>query len=440
VAAVLVVLVGAAVLVAARAVPWRWPRRPARAAEEAALAGIPADEVAKGRALRKELRPVRYAGMLVDLGIALLLGLTPLGAAIVTGVASLLGVDLEGGSAGGSAGRSGDGQLSGGQVTGGWQLVAAVVGGLVVVAVPVVVGMPFTARRRSVLRRYGLLTQTFAGFVVDLVKGAALGVVLGGLVLAAYFWVVAALPELWWLVLAGAAAALAVLMSLVFPVLIEPVFNKFTPMAESPLRTGLLALAAGDGIPVRDVLVADASRRTRAVNAYVSGFGPTRRIVVYDTLLEAAPDGEVTVVVAHELGHARYRDVVTGTALGALGAAAGACALYLVGGWAGLFHLGGSDGPGDPRAMGLLMALATVAGLLGGPASAAVTRRAESRADAHSLVLTGDPETFAAMHRRLATRNLADPDPPRLEQLLFGTHPTTVQRIAMGADPANYRV
>jgi STE24 endopeptidase len=420
VAAVLVVLLGAAVLVAALRVPWRWPRRPTRAAELAALAGIPAEDVARGRALRRELRPFRYAGMLVDLAIALVLGLTPLGAAIVTGVAGIFGVRVTG-SGGPTGGR----------------IVAAVVGGLVIAAIPMVVGLPFTARRRRVLRRYGLLTQTFGGFVVDLVKGVAVGVVLGGAVLAAYFWVVGALPALWWLVVAGAAAVLAVVMSLVFPVVFEPMFNTFTPMAEGELRDSLLALAAGDGIPVRGVLVADASRRTRAVNAYVSGFGPTRRIVVYDTLLEAAPEAEVAVVVAHELGHAKYRDVVTGTALGALGVAAGTCALYLVGGWTALFHLGGSDGPGDPRSIGLLFALATVAGLLGGPAQAAVTRRAEVRADAHSLALTSDVDTFAAMHRRLATRNLGDPDPPRLEQLLFGTHPTTVQRIAMGTDPAN---
>jgi STE24 endopeptidase len=422
VAVVLAGLVVAAGVVAGVAVPWRWPVRPSRDEELAALATVPAEQVARGRALHGELRPVRYAGMLVDLGVALLLGLTPLGASIVTGVARLLGVSGGGRPAGVPAG--------GGPFGGGGRLVVAVLGGLVVAAVPVLVGLPFMARRRAVLRRYGLLTQTFRGLLGDLVKSTALGAVLGGAVLAGFYGVAGALPRWWWLVVAGAGAALAVLLSLVFPVLVEPLFNRFTPMAGSALRDDLLALAGADGIPVRDVLVADASRRTRAVNAYVSGFGPTRRIVVYDTLLEAAPDAEVRVVVAHELGHARYRDVVTGTALGALGAAAGACALYLLGGWTALFRLAGADGPADPRGIGLLLALATVAGLLAGPASAALTRRAEARADAHSLRLTGDPDTFAAMHRRLAARNLADPDPPHLEHLLFASHPTTAQRLA----------
>ena len=88
------------------------------------------------------------------------------------------------------------------------------------------------------------------------------------------------------------------------------------------------------------MLVADASRRTRAVNAYVSGLGPTRRIVVYDTLLREAPPAEVVAVVAHELGHAKDSDVLTGTLIGALGAAAAVVALYLLGSWGGLLRRG----------------------------------------------------------------------------------------------------
>src|SRR3569623_992831 len=97
------------------------------------------------------------------------------------------------------------------------------------------------------------------------------------------------------------------------------------------LRTNLIAMARRDGVPVRDVLVADASRRTRAVNAYVSGFGPTRRFVVYVTMLAEAEPAEVGAVVAHELGHARDIDVLTGTASGALGTAAAVIALFLLG-------------------------------------------------------------------------------------------------------------
>jgi STE24 endopeptidase len=211
------------------------------------------------------------------------------------------------------------------------------------------------------------------------------------------------------------------------------VFNRFTPLAAGPLRTDLIAMADRDGVGVRDVLVADASRRTRAVNAYVSGIGPTRRIVVYDTLLREASPAEVQSVVAHELGHARDGDVVTGTVVGALGAASAACLLYLMGGWTGLLRLARVDSLGEPRAVALLLAIVAVAGLVAGPAQAAISRRIESRADRHALALTGDATTFAAMQARLSRVNLGDPDPNPVEHLLFGSHPTTVQRMAAAA-------
>jgi len=153
-------------------------------------------------------------------------------------------------------------------------------------------------------------------------------------------------------------------------------------------------------------------------------------VVVYDTLLREAEPAEVTSVVAHELGHAKDRDVWTGTLLGALGAAAAVVALYLIGSWTPLLRLAGVDSIAQPRAFPLLIALVTVAGLLTTPVQALVSRRIEARADAHALALTGDPATFEAMQRRLAGVNLADPDPPRWEHLWSATHPSTVERMA----------
>jgi len=213
-------------------------------------------------------------------------------------------------------------------------------------------------------------------------------------------------------------------------VVVEPIFNKFTPMADGPLRTELIALADRDGVPVKDVLVADASRRTKAVNAYVSGFGPTRRIVVYDTMLTEATPAEVVSVVAHELGHAKDDDVLTGTAIGALGTSIAVIVLYLLGSWTWLLGLAGVDRIAEPRAIGLLLAVATIAGLVGGPAQAFVSRRIEARADAHALELTGDAATFEDMQRRLGTVNLSDPDPPAWEYWMSASHPSTVERMA----------
>jgi STE24 endopeptidase len=394
----LIVLLAALAIVALVMVPWHRPPAP-RSDQLAALAQLPADRVAKGRQLHDEMRWVTYPGMVIGVVFALLLGLTPLGAKMVAAV------------------------------PGPW-LAKVLGGGLLVLFAADVITLPLAAWRHTILVRYGLSTQDWGAWSVDLLKGYAVGAVMGAVAVLGFFGLTRLFPTTWWAWGAAGAAGLVVLLSFVFPVLVEPVFNKFTPMAESPLRTQLMELAQRDGVPVRDVLVADASRRTTALNAYVSGIGPTRRIVVYDTLITEAPEPEVVSVVAHELGHAKDKDVVVGTVIGALGAAAIVIGLYLLGGWGWLLKRAGIDSISEPRAIGLLLAIATVAGLLSTPVQAYISRLIEARADEHALVLTNEPATFEQMQQRLTLVNLADPDPPAWEQALFGSHPTTVERIA----------
>ncbi|WP_329012451.1 M48 family metallopeptidase [Micromonospora rifamycinica] len=398
----LAALVLALVVVGALLVPWHRPPAP-RADQLAALRDLPTDQVARGRAFQAALRPGRYTGLVVGLLVALLLGFTPLGARLV--------------------------ELAGRPFGDHW-IARAVLGGIAVVLVADLLTLPFAAWRQSVLTRYGLSTHGWGGWTVDLLKSYAVSAVVGAVVLLGFYTVTRLAPRWWWAFGAAGAAGLVVLLSFVLPVLVEPVFNRFTPMEPGPLRTELTALAARDGVPVRDVLVADASRRTRAVNAYVSGLGPTRRVVVYDTLLREATPAEVTSVVAHELGHARDRDVWTGTLTGALGAATAVVALYLLGSWTPLLRRAGVDSIAEPRAFALLIALVTVVGLVAAPVQALMSRRVEARADAHALALTGDPATFEAMQRRLAGVNLGDPDPPRWEYLWSASHPSTVERMA----------
>ena len=395
----LVLLLGVA---AALTVPWHRPPAP-RADQLAALRELDPGQVARGRAFRADLRPGAYGALVVGLLVALLLGLTPFGASLVT--------------------------LAGRPFGDHW-IARAVLGGLAVVLVADLVTLPFAAWRHVVVSRYGLATQGWGGWTVDLLKSYAVSAVIGAVALLGFYTVTRLAPRWWWAIGAAGAAALVTLLSFVLPVLVEPIFNRFTPMEPGPLRTELMALAEADGVPVRDVLVADASRRTRAVNAYVSGFGPTRRIVVYDNLLRQAPPAEVASVVAHELGHAKERDVLGGTLTGALGAAAAVVALYLLGSSGALLRAAGVDSVAEPRAFPLLVALVAVAGLVATPAQAWLSRQVEARADAHALALTGDPAAFEAMQRRLASINLADPDPPRWEYLWSASHPSTVERMA----------
>ncbi len=397
-------LVGAAITL----VPWRVPR-PTRDDRDAALRELPAEMVRRGRALNAALRPSSYGSLAAGLAVTLLVGFTPAGARIVAWVARPLG--------------------------GHW-LAEAVLGGLAVLVLVGMVSLPFMVRHHIVLRDYGLSTQGWGGWVVDLLKGSAVGAVTSAVVLAGFYTLTRVAPEWWWAPGAVAAAALVVLLDLAFPVLVEPLFNEFTPMPVGPLREELSTMAARDGIPVRDVLVADASRRTTGLNAYVSGLGATRRLVVYDTLLGEATSGEVRSVVAHELGHAKERDPELGALLGAVSTAAAVVALYLVGQWDALLSRAGVDSIGSPRAIGLVLAVLAVTGLVTDPVENLVSRRVEARADQHALRLTGDSAGFAAMQLHVAEVNIADVHPPRIEYLLFATHPDTVERLATARESA----
>ncbi len=403
-------LLGAALVVATLvSTPWRplaasGISGPVPVVSAAPLRDFSAAELSREDAFHAAVRPPAYAALLLGLLVALGLGLTPLGARLVGAVAAPLG---------------------GGW---GWQVM---LGAAAVSLVGRVVTLPFSARAEVVLRRYGLSTHTWASWSVDRLKGFVLTLTLVVLVLFAFYWLVRAAPRAWWLPAVVAGAGLVAAISFLFPLVVEPVFNRFTPMPAGGLRDSLVALAGRDGVPVSDVLVADASRRTTAVNAYVSGYGATRRIVVYDTLLAGATEDEVRLVVAHELGHASSGDVLRGTLLGGLGVAVGVCVLYLVLQSGALLRRAGVATLADARSLALVLALAAVLGAASGPVQLLVSRRIEAAADVHALDLTRDPETFVAMQRRLAVRNLSDLDPPLTVYVLFASHPTPPERIAL---------
>ncbi|MET8699399.1 M48 family metalloprotease [Kitasatospora sp. NPDC004723] len=358
---------------------------------------------ARGRALRRSQLPWALGGRLTGLALTLVLGLTPAGAGLVSAV---------GGWFGGS------------------RTAEVLAGAAALVLLGQLAQLPFGAGARSVRSRFGLVTQGWAGWAVDVLRGLALTLALALPVAFGLYALTDRSPDRWWIPAAGAAALLTAALSFLYPLLVEPVFNRFTPMEPGPQREALLGLAERDGVRVRDVLVADASRRTTALNAYVSGLGATRRIVAYDTLLSTADPREVELVVAHELGHVKHRDVLTGTVLGAVGAAVVVVLLGLASGWDALLSAAGATDAADPRSLPLLAAIAALLGALSGPVQCAVSRRVETRADRHALELTGDVEQFIAMQRRLAVTNVSDVDPPRVLELLFATHPSATRRIA----------
>lgn len=302
---------------------------------------------------------------------------------------------------------------------------------LVVTGVVRLLALPFDIWLERERRAHGLSTQGWAAWTLDLLLGFGVGFVAVTIGLLGLCGLARRWPRRWWAPAAVGAAGLVMLGSFVYPVLVEPLFNRFTPMATGPLRTSLLQLAEGDGVPVRDVLVADASRRTTALNAYVSGFGATRRLVVYDTLLRAGTPDEVRVVVAHELGHAKRQDVLTGSVTGAVGIAFGTVLLAVVLDRRWPRVRSGAHGPGDPRMVALVLALTTAGALFAGPVENLVSRRVETQADLHALRLTGDTAAFVRVQRRLAKANRSDLSPSAFRYVMFASHPTAPQRIAL---------
>jgi STE24 endopeptidase len=298
---------------------------------------------------------------------------------------------------------------------------AAAAWAALVVAAGALAGLPLDVWRGLVHeRRFGFSTQTAGAWAADRAK--ALGI---GLLLTAGAWTAAvalarALPSWWPLPAAAALATLTLLLSLLAPLVLEPLFNRFEPLRDEGLAAELRRLARDAGVPIRDVLVADASRRTTKSNAYVSGLGATRRVVIWDTLLRSAAEPELKLVVAHELGHRRERHAAKLTALFAAGSAAAVLVM-----WAAV-------GTPAPRDLAVVLLLFTGLELAGLPFLAALSRRWERVADRWSLELTNDLAAFERAHIGLARENLSDLAPPRWAYLLLFTHPTPPERLAFG--------
>jgi STE24 endopeptidase len=314
----------------------------------------------------------------------------------------------------------------------GWPWSAQVVGFTALIdALTTAVGLPISFWTGFVRERsWGFSTQDLRGFAADRTKGFALGLVLSGAALLGLVGSARLLPRFWPLAAAVAGAAMVLALGFLAPLVVEPLFNRFVPLEDAELAAELQALADRAQVPIKEVLVADASRRTRKANAYVSGLGRTRRLVLYDTLLARAARPEIGLVLAHELGHRRHRHLLKGALLGMVGLAGFVLFLWTLLRWPHLRTLiGASGGARDPRVVPFVLLLAATLQIAGAPLGSALSRRWERQADRFSLDLTDDFATFEATHRSLATANLADLDPPRPIYLAFFSHPTPAERI-----------
>ena len=309
-------------------------------------------------------------------------------------------------------------------------VVRASVLALVVAVLGSLASLPLAYVRGFALEHaWGLSTQGLGGWLLDRARSLLVGGVLGGVGAVAFFAIARAQPRTWWVWGWLAFALLQAVLVFLWPVAIAPLFNRFTPLGDEELRGRITGLARAAGVEVDDVLVADASRRTTAENAYVAGLGTTKRVVLYDTLLAAGDERETLYVVGHELGHEAENHVVKGVLLSAAGLLVGFAALAWLARQPAVLRIAGASSVADLRALPGLLLFATLAGLLALPVESAVSRAYERRADEIALQLTRDPDTAVRVLRRLALSNISDVDPPPAAVALLFTHPPIPERI-----------
>jgi Zn-dependent protease with chaperone function len=295
-------------------------------------------------------------------------------------------------------------------------------------AIEELVSFPLAIYRGLVLeRRYGLSSESVRSWLADHLKAVALGLLLA---LAAAEVVYAALrvsAAWWWLFSAGVFVLVMIGIAKVAPLVLLPLFYKFTPLTRDSLRARLVALSERAGVPVLGVYEWGLGDKTRKANAALVGTGRTRRIIVSDTLLAEYSEDEIEVILAHELAHHVHRDIVAGIVVEALLIliALFVSAIALAIWWEPL----GLTAPADVAGLPLLVLSGGAISLVATPLMNALSRWIERRADGYALALTGQPDAFISAMRRLAAQNLAEERPSRAVLWLFHTHPPIEQRI-----------
>ncbi len=278
--------------------------------------------------------------------------------------------------------------------------------------------------------RFGQSNQTFKDWVIDQLKGLAIGAPIGLLLLELLYLALRATGSLWWLWAAGGMLVFSVLLSNLAPVLIMPLFNKYVPLGDEhqELAERLLDLARRANTKVQGVFKFDMSKRTKAANAALTGIGNTRRIVLGDTLINEFSTDEIEAVLAHELGHQVHRDIPFLIAFGTLSTTLSLYLASLLLNWAIRYF--GFTGPADVAAFPALGLIFGAYGLITMPIENAVSRWRESLADDYSLQVTGKKEAFASAFTRLANQNLGEVDPEKWVVFMFHSHPPLGERIA----------
>jgi STE24 endopeptidase len=278
-------------------------------------------------------------------------------------------------------------------------------------------------------QQFGLSVQTALGWAGDWVKSFLLALITNVPLWTGFYLLMRLMPRRWPIPAGALLISLSAVMVVITPVLITPLFYEVRPLGEPDLRERVLALADRAGMHVDEVYVLNASVKTTRANAYFTGFGDARRIVLYDTLLTDYTPDQLDVVLAHEMGHWYYRHMLLGVLV------------VGVAGWIVLFGLKwlldrtwrplDLSGPADVAGLPYILAVIAIVTILTLPVYNGLSRYGERQADRFSLVVSQKPEVFIGLFERFAKQNLSVVDVPTWEKLVFYTHPPIVERIDM---------
>lgn len=293
-----------------------------------------------------------------------------------------------------------------------------------------VLELPFSLYRTfGIENRYGFNTQSLRLWLIDLAKGVLIGGALLTLLLGGALWLVQASPQFWWLWVWGFFAAFSLLLMYVSPLLIEPLFFKFEPVRREGLEEAIRALMAKAGLQVSRVFQIDASRRSRHSNAYFTGIGRVKRIVLFDTLLEQMEDDELLAVLAHEVGHWKKRHIFKRLLTSLVLSLGGLYLAWRLIAWGGLPGLLGLEQVSFYGQVLVLSLLGSLAGFLLTPLSSWLSRRDEWQADRYATTLHGQPQALASALIKLSRENLANLHPHPLYAAIYYSHPPVVARV-----------
>ncbi len=294
--------------------------------------------------------------------------------------------------------------------------------------------LPFSIGQFTLAQQWGLTQRSLVSWLLDHAKGLGVAALTDGVVLVGLYCLLRWFPRRWWLVATAGGTVLGVTYAFLSPLLIEPIFNTFTPLSQTEwanLEPTVRSLVARAGVPVQDILVVDASRQGNHSNAYYTGFGTSQRIVLYDNLLRSHPADEVESILAHELGHWREQHILKSIAL-APSAAWPVCSFWpsclLAAVGRGRLAL---RSPADPAGIPLIVLFVTLGRYLMMPVQNAVSRAFERQADQAALELARQPAAFIRAEKRLAADNIGNVAPLPLSVWLFASHPPTLERIHM---------